>query len=219
MIHSSNESGEVVMPRTEAANQRIREEQRAKILDAARTVFARKGRAATMADIAAEAHVSQGLAYRYFASKDAIFRELLQQLARSGAPGQRALEASGTPGERLAILLTRIIASQRERPGFFQVVNQTVRDEETPDDVRMLVRGMYQRLLGTLRQLIVEGQATGEVAAGDPDQLVTVVSACLDGLTRLAANDPERFNQQVPDAEIVLRMLKPCRERGTEPGP
>jgi AcrR family transcriptional regulator len=45
-------------PRTEEVNERIRDEQREKILDAARRVFARKGFAATkMADVAAGASV------------------------------------------------------------------------------------------------------------------------------------------------------------------
>jgi hypothetical protein len=56
------------MPLTEAANQRIREAQRAKILRAAWKAFARKGRAMTMADVATAANVSYGLTYRYFAS-------------------------------------------------------------------------------------------------------------------------------------------------------
>lgn len=207
------------MPRTEEANERIREAQRAKILDAAMTVFARKGRAATMADIAAEAGVSQGLAYRYFAGKDAIFQAILEQVARASAAGPRVLEMSGTPGERIATLLSRIITSQRNRPGLYQLLNQMGRDEETPGGQRELVRGMYQQLLETLRRLIVEGQATGEVAAGDPDQLVTVLSACLYGLTRMAIDNPERFNQYVPNADIVLRMLMPCREpeAGSDP--
>jgi hypothetical protein len=61
----------------------------------------------------------------------------------------------------------------------------------------------------TMRQLIVEGQATGEVAPGDPDQLVAVMSACLDGLTRWALRDPEQFRTYVPDARIVLRLVQP----------
>jgi hypothetical protein len=75
--------------------------------------------------------------------------------------------------------------------------------------VRKLLGRRYQMLLDTMRQLIVEGQATGEVAPGDPDQLVAVVSACLDGLTRWAVRDPEQFRTYVPDAEIVLRLFKP----------
>ncbi|MGZ3639543.1 MAG: helix-turn-helix domain-containing protein, partial [Ktedonobacterales bacterium] len=65
------------MPRTTEANQRIREAQRAKILQSARSVFARKGMAATITDIAAEAQISLGLAYRYFADKEAILSELV----------------------------------------------------------------------------------------------------------------------------------------------
>ena len=64
------------MPRSEEAWQRIREEQRTHILEAAKRVFARKGPAATMDDIAAESSVSHGLAYRYFANKEAIFSAL-----------------------------------------------------------------------------------------------------------------------------------------------
>jgi AcrR family transcriptional regulator len=197
------------MPRSDQANERIRAEQRAKILQAARVVFARKGMATTMADIAAEAGVSQGLPYRYFANKEAIFRELIEQATWSGAMGQRILEAPGTPGERLAALLSQIIRNQHTRPGYFQVVTHLAGDDATPGDFRELLRGMYQNLLATMRQLIVEGQATGEIAPGDPDQLVTVLGACLDGLTRLSARNPERFNRYVPDAELILRMLKP----------
>ena len=72
------------MPRTAAVNQRLREAQRAKILDAARKVFVRQGRAMTIADIAAEAKVSQGLAYRYFANKEAIFHALIEQVIEAG---------------------------------------------------------------------------------------------------------------------------------------
>ena len=41
------------MPRSKAANQQLRDVQRAKILDAARLIFSRKGPTATMDDIAA----------------------------------------------------------------------------------------------------------------------------------------------------------------------
>ncbi len=81
-----------------------------------------------------------------------------------------------------------------------------------PDDVRELLGRRYQMLLETMRQLIVEGQATGEVAPGDPDQLVAVVSACLDGLTRWALRDPEQFRTYVSDAQIVLRLFQPVTD-------
>jgi len=200
------------MPRTPEANQRIREAQRAKILESARSVFARKGMEATITDIATEAQISIGLAYRYFADKEAIFSELVKQTIPADSAGfQRLLEMPGTPGERLAVLISSIVAARghREPLEAHQLLHHALEASAMPDDVRELLGRRYQMLLDTMRQLIVEGQATGEVAPGDPDQLVAVVSACLDGLTRWAVRDPEQFRTYVPDAEIVLRLFKP----------
>jgi AcrR family transcriptional regulator len=198
------------MPRTEEANQRIREEQRAKILDGARKVFARKGMAATMAEVAAEASVSQGLAYRYFSSKEAIFHELVEQSVQSGiARIQRIPQMQGTPGEHLDFLVSMAWEGRRENPESYQILYQVLDDEATSGAIRELIGRQGQAYLDMLRQLIVEGQATGEVAEGDPDQLVIVVLACLDGLTRLALRDPERVKENFPDTRIILRIFKP----------
>ena len=198
------------MPRSEEANQRIREEQRAKILDGARKVFARKGMAATMAEVAAEASVSQGLAYRYFASKEALFHELVEQSVQSGiARIQRILQMQGTPGERLDFLISMAWEGRRENPEIYQLLYQVLDDEATSSAIRELIGRQGQAYQDVMRQLIVEGQATGEVAEGDPDQLVIVVLACLDGLTRLALRDPERVKGNFPDNRIILRIFKP----------
>jgi AcrR family transcriptional regulator len=86
------------MPRTEEANQQIRRNQREKILSAARNVFARKGRNTTMADIAVEAGISQGLAYRYFSSKEAILTASVKQAAQSdGGPTERIKQIKAHP--------------------------------------------------------------------------------------------------------------------------
>jgi len=197
------------MPRTEEANQRIREEQRAKILDGARKVFARKGLAATMADVAAEASVSQGLAYRYFANKEAIFQALFEQIVQTSlAAVPRFLEMPGTPGERLDFLISSAWEGRREHPEFYQLMYQVLSDEAAPDNLRELIDRQGQAYRDVMRQLIVEGQAAGEVAEGDPDQMVIVVLACLDGLSRLVLWDSERVKKHFPDAGLLLRMLK-----------
>jgi AcrR family transcriptional regulator len=198
------------MPRTEEANQRIREEQRAKILEAALKVFAKKGTAATMAEIATAADVSYGLVYRYFSNKEAIFQALVEMLLQSGAEGvQQFLKMPGTPGERIDFMISNVVKARRERPEFFQLFYHVLDDETLPEDFRERVSRQGQFIQNTMRQLIVEGQATGEVAGDDPDQLVIAVLACFDGLSRLAFRDPEQFKKHCPDARIILRMLKP----------
>jgi AcrR family transcriptional regulator len=199
------------MPRTEEANQQIREEQRAKILTAARNVFARKGKAATMADVALEAGVSQGLAYRYFSSKEEIFTTLVKQAAESGGgPTQRLSQIQGSPGTRLALLISYILEDRRSNPGYSQLLYQILTDDSVPNELKQVVMRNGKIIQGTMRQLIVEGQATGEVVEDDPDQLMVALLACFDGLMKRSTMlGIESNKEHFPDTKIILRMLKP----------
>lgn len=195
---------------TEATHQHLRETQRAKILAGAREAFARQGMATTMADVAKAAGVSQGLAYRYFTSKEEIVRELVEQAIHAGpAALQPFLTGPATPGERLSRLVTSLVESRREQPEFYQLLDQVQNAETLPDALREQIRQRGQTFFEVGRRLMVEGQATGEIAAGDPDQLMLALIACLEGITKLAVWDRERFQQHGPDAAILLRMLKP----------
>ncbi len=198
------------MPRTTEANQQIRDAQRARILASARSVFAQRdgdddhGYCRGGAD-----HI--GLAYRYFADKEAIFSALVKQtIPADSLSFQRLLEMPETPGKRLSLLISNILGArgQQEPLEAHQMLNHALDADAMPEELREFLSKRYQLLLATMRQLIVEGQATGEVAPGDPDQLVAVVSACLDGLTRWALRDPEQFRAYVPDAQIVLRLFQ-----------
>src|SRR2546425_10824114 len=133
------------MSRAEEAKQRQRDEQRTNILEAARRVFARKGLTATMDDIAAEAAVSHGLAYRYFASKEAMVSELVMQALHAPAAElhQYIQTMPGTPGERLTVLVRGFVESRRH-PEFYLLLDQVLRSEDAPDALRALVRRRSQ---------------------------------------------------------------------------
>ena len=204
------------MPRTEEANQRIREAQRTKILEAAWKVFARQGLTATMADVAGEASVSYGLVYRYFANKETLFRALVEQsLQAKDVVFQRFEELPGTPGEHLDRLIKRLVERRRAHPEVSQLHAQVLSDPATPAALREQAIKYGQMFQDMLKRLIIDGQATGEVRAADPDQLVTAVLAALDGLTRLALINPERFHRHYPDASIILGMLKPSVQQSS----
>ena len=193
------------MPRSEADNQRVRDEQRARILDGARTAFARTGMATTMADVASAAGVSQGLAYRYFASKEELIRALVADAMSSD---NLRVEVEGTPGVRLRYVLTRILEARRDHPEVFLLMNHVLSDRDTPADINELVRRRGMGFVELLRQLIVAGQASGEIAGDDPDQLAAAIVAMIDGVTRFTLNHPE-LRSHFPDPRIVLRMLEP----------
>jgi len=202
------------MPRNEEANEEIRKETTRKILEAATAIFAAKGHAATMADVAAKAGISQGLAYHYFKSKEEIFAILVKRAAESGGgPTERINQIHGTPGKRLAVLITSILENNRENPGMTQIMYNVLEDEAAPSDLKALIQRNGKVIQDIMRKLIVEGQAVGEIVKDDPDQLMVALLACFNGLmkraTMLGLSDAENH---FPDAKIILRMLRPDRQ-------
>ena len=198
------------LPRTEQVNRQIREETTEKILAAAREVFARKGKAAKMADVASEAGVSPGLAYHYFPSKEAIFLTLVRQLVR---PADELLaivqQIPGPPRDRLKRMLAGMLERRRKDPEFYQFFYQAMASDILPADLREQIKEQALSIREIMRGLVVEGQATGEIANDDPDKLVSALLACLDGLSRVAQLSPENVEKQMPDAGIILRILGP----------
>ncbi len=192
------------MPRTKEANQQIHEQQQTKILQAATKVFAEKGKAATMADVVAQAQVSQGLAYRYFESHGKTSSQT------GGGPAHRIKQIHGTPGTRLSILVSHILKDRQEKPGHYQLFNQVLADDSTPYGLRQLILKNNHIIQDIIRQLIVEGQESGEIAKDDPDQLTAALMACFEWLLKRNSRlDPTRAKEYFPDAKIILRMLKP----------
>ena len=205
------------MPRTEAAFQEVREASRRKILDGALRVFAAKGSDATMAEVAGEAGVSQGLAYRYFPSKDAILSELVHEITGSGGGAEERLKRlQGTAAERLRLLLTYMLEGLRQKPEYSQFLNQVLRDGNAPLELREAVARNGQVIKSTIRKLIVEAQATRDVPADDPDQLLAALLAYIDGLVS-RMTDPRKAEDRknFPNPKIIIRMFIPDADKRT----
>ena len=196
-------------PRTEEANQHIREEQRERILDAAQKLFAHKGFTDTkMTDIAAAAKISYGLAYHYFANKEEIFTRLVELALKSSTELlQYALRQPGAPWDRLHWLVTQILRGAQREPEAFMVILQAFTNDTVPREAHEIARQQGEVSQAILKQLVQEGQAAGQVVAGDPDQLVTAFSWCLTGLA-LDMSFLERPVSPLPNADDVLRILK-----------
>jgi AcrR family transcriptional regulator len=197
-------------PRTEEANQRIREEQKQRILAAATTLFAHRGFSDTkMTDIAAAAEVSYGLAYHYFANKEEIFTRLVEW-ALSGALDmvQRAMEQAGTPWDRIHWLTSQMLTGLQGQPEIDMVVIHALTNDTVPPEIRELALQLSNMIQDLLKRLIIEGQAAGQVVSGDPDRLATLFGSCIQGLAlgrnTFFHNPPFSF----PDTEDVLRILR-----------
>src|SRR5215467_10982689 len=199
------------MPRTEEANQRIREERREQILDTASRVFARKGLAGTrIADIASEGEMSQGLIFRYFASKEEVFAAVVEKALQSSTGlAQAALEQPCSPLEKLRWLLQIMLPGMWLKPDYALVVLHALNSETTPSEVRERVLEQSILTLQLYRQLIVEGQEAGEVVQDDPDVLTLAFAACTQGISSGVLYLPRALGiDGPPDPEVVLRLLK-----------
>ncbi len=196
-------------PRTEESNERIREEQKERILKAAMMVFAHNGYSETkMSDIAAAAQVSYGLAYHYFANKEAIFTVLLQK-ALKGALDlmQYARVQPGTPWDRLRWLASEMLRGAQDEPEYEMLVLMALTSSAVPEEARKMVLGESRLVHEALKLLIIDGQAAGDVIAEDPDLLATAFEWCIQGMVfgmSYQGDEPVRL----PGVETVLRLLK-----------
>lgn len=146
------------------------DERKREILDAAVRVFTRKGYEKTsIADIAREIGISQGLCYRYYASKEAIYDAALdkyaayiveQDLARAKACGatlrEQILHMSGQ--------LKGYVAAERGETDlyalFHQEGNHRMHDE--------LFLRVSEKLVPFLTRMLEAANERGEIAVADP---------------------------------------------------
>jgi AcrR family transcriptional regulator len=199
------------MPRTEEANQRIREERRAQILDVSAQVFARRGLAATrIADIAAAGDMSQGLIFRYFASKEDVFAAVIERALHSAIRiAEEAQRQPCSPLGKLRWLLQIYLPGMWRRPEYSLVVQHALTNESVPQEVRELALKQARYSLQTFRQLIVEGQEAGEVVAGNPSMLALALGSCFQGLSSGVLYLPQMLDvDRPPDPEIILNLIK-----------
>ena len=196
-------------PRTEESNERIREEQKERILKAAMTIFAHNGYSETkMSDVAAAAGASYGLAYHYFANKEAIFTALIQK-ALKGALHlmQSARTQPGTPWDRLRWLTAEMLRGARDEPEYEMLVLQALTSSAVPEETRKMVLDEGHLAHEALKLLIIDGQASGEVVAEDPELLAIAWEWCIQGMVFDMSYQSEQ-SARLPGVEIVLRLLK-----------
>jgi hypothetical protein len=107
-------------------------------------------------------------------------------------------------------------AEQKTDQTYRLSIQQALHSEAAHTQLRKLAQQQSRTYRTVLRQLVVEGQATGEIADDDPDQLVAAVTACVAGLSQAATwQAPEQFQKTFPDVAIILRILIPRQKENT----
>lgn len=196
-------------PRTDDQNQKIKDERREQILQAAQRLFARNGLASVkMTDLAAAAGTSQGLLYHYFPSKEALLAAVVERAMRKASRiSSTALEQPGTPWDRIQYLCQEMIAATRTDPENALISIQALTSDTMREAARSLLQQYGFQTFMNVLTLIRQGQEAGQVVSGDAVELTLAYLAMLQGLTLIRLQG-DAVIAAFPSADTVLRMLK-----------
>jgi AcrR family transcriptional regulator len=141
------------------------------IVEAALAVFAEKGFAAARLDeIAARAGVSKGALYLYFATKEELFRAVVEQAIAPNVQTVRAMIAAhpGPIADLLRLVPERIAALLETLP-LGGVVKMVIAEAGNfPELARVWHDRLVAQALGALTDAVAAAQGRGEVKPGDP---------------------------------------------------
>jgi AcrR family transcriptional regulator len=170
-------------PRTRG--HRKREKTRRQLIAAGLTVLAKKGDAVTVSDVVAEADVSNGTFYNYFADRDALLDELAEHTVLTLAAAA-AREPISDPALRFALTSSRVLRRAAEDETWARAVLRLVNRPT-----------VYSRIDRYLREDLAAGFAEARFETGPDDATVDQVAGLLAmTIRRMVAGDAQ------PDAAL-----------------
>ncbi|MBB3128775.1 AcrR family transcriptional regulator [Paenibacillus rhizosphaerae] len=193
-------------PLNEEQLHQIRDERKEQIKAAALQVFARKGiLSAKMSMIAETAGISNGLLYHYFKSKDELFTSLVQEaMAESEAALRSVYDMPGTPLEKIKALTAEIL--NEDGTPYFMLIHQAATSDGVPEQVKQLQQKYsMDTYVDMLLPLFEEGQQAGELAEGDPRELIASYLSVLSGVMVINSNGSKVY--QIPKADMLMRLV------------
>ena len=156
----------VERPRT-----RIQKKNRETILDAALDVFSAEGfRGATLDQIAGAAGLSKPNLLYYFASKEAIYAELLSTLLDTWLDPLRALDEAGDPVDEIVGYVMRKLQMSRDKPRESRLFAQEI--VQGAPRILDKIEGPLRHLVDEKSALLVRWMEAGRIASLDPHHLI-----------------------------------------------
>ncbi|WP_424628074.1 TetR/AcrR family transcriptional regulator [Bradyrhizobium sp. SYSU BS000235] len=186
-------------------------EKRQEILEAAARCFARDGfHGATTAAICAEAGISPGHLYHYFASKEAIIA------AMADAALERAAKRLGDIAEDSNIIATLAAEVEQtkprhirtQRPMLLEMMAEAGRNPAVAEILHKHSKGMRD----LLAELVRKGQDAGEVDPSlDADLVAAILMSVVDSSKILPVRDPKLDKGKAMDLLkiMIARFLAP----------
>lgn len=187
---------------------------RAGLIVAARRVFAAKGlHAARITDITAEARVAAGSFYTYFASKDAIFAAVVDEIRQQGDRHVTLGPSPTTPTEAVEWLAQTVRSHTQgliESVGEWLHINiATLGDEE----LCATIRDQHDPFSEALRVAFADWCSRGWIDAGVPTDLAVEALTAMSeqSVAQWFLLDPVRPSEDFAADQLVLGWTEALR--------
>ncbi len=194
------------------------EARRAQILDAATICFAEHGvRGTTMQRICAQAGLSAGAVYSYFAGKEAIFEAVYtRSIAKNRQLGEQ-IKAAPDPLAAMTQMVAGMVhfigdpALRTEHHLSLQVHAEGLSDPAIAASYVKIHRDMVSQMTPLLRQLQQQGRVPADL---DAEYFLWVLMAAYQGLRVHGMLDPDLDLQRFGDALSAMVQAALTGERG-----
>ena len=176
---------------------------RARILEAARTVFFRDGfMAANLDEVARRAGVAKGTLYRYFDSKAELY---VGVLAEGGEEFERHMRETLDPAISRSDQIRRTghfyfdhwMRNREYFQIFWAIENQSVIGE-LPEPVLAEITRLWEQCLQILADIVAEGVGGGEFAECDPWEVANIFWTLANGLIQSDGSQAGRALRRRP---------------------
>jgi AcrR family transcriptional regulator len=196
---------------------------RARLIAAARAVFAERGLDATLDDIAARAGVGTGTAYRHFDDKYELAAELLGEATQQLLDDARAALDCTDPWDGLVLYIETTVARQAADRGLYDVLSGRGRaadKERIWPELAAAVTELFERATraGAIRADLTPDDVVAILAMlgalnHTPDRRPRYLAIVLDGLRATDRPPLPAATKHYTSLDDVIAETKPTRPR------
>lgn len=169
-------------------------------------IVSRGYEATKIRDIAEELHISTGLFFNYFESKEKLYEELVKQGMRGPQLMVEICKEELAPinlFEKLTEVIFQAVCSNFYTAQFFVLMMQAHQMENLPDSVKKLV--VHMDMFTPFVPVVEKGQQLGQIKDGNPRELLAGYWGAVQGIVEcyaLCSNWP------LPQSNWVVDILR-----------
>ena len=204
------------MPRTTAAHA---SEMRERILEGAHRAMLTGGyRRTTMPEIAAEAGVSVGLLYRYFASKEELYLAMCESVTQAQLDELAVQLAEITDARERTASAVNLFVESLEVERWGAIVTAGWAEADVNPALRDMLRRRCDQIRAFATMFLREAVVRGELdAATDLDETSLAITMLLDGVIAHQAEMGDRFDAALAARSVTALLGQTLRPREDPP--